>query len=101
MYAIRSYYEGMHGFVGNRDLTFEDIDKELSNPTDMRIFVIAAALEKGYSVDKIHELTRIDCWFLYKLEEILKQQKELEQFQSLEEMPDEKLRRAKEMGFSA
>ncbi len=98
--GLRMIGQGMHGFVGNRDLTFEDIDKELSNPTDMRIFVIAAALEKGYSVDKIHELTRIDCWFLYKLEEILKQQKELEQFQSLEEMPDEKLRRAKEMGFS-
>ncbi len=63
----------MHGFVGNRDLEFEtiDIDKELANPTDMRIFVIAMALEKGYSIDKIYELTKIDRWFLYKLKNIL------------------------------
>ena len=64
----------MHGFVGNRDLNFDDIDKELQNPTDMRIFVIAAAMEKGYSVDKIHDLTKIDKWFLYKLQNILDHQ---------------------------
>ncbi len=64
--------QGMHGFVGNRNLGFEDIEKELSEPTDMRIFVIAEALEKGITVERIHELTKIDKWFLYKLRNIYK-----------------------------
>ena len=59
--------QGMHGFVGNQDLEFENIEKELSEPTDMRIFVIADAFSKGYSVEKIHALTKIDHWFLHKL----------------------------------
>jgi carbamoyl-phosphate synthase large subunit len=62
--------QGMHGFVGNRNLSFDDVTKELSEPTDMRIFSIAEALEKGFSIDKIHELTNIDKWFLYKLRNI-------------------------------
>ena len=70
--------QGMHGFVGNRDLEFEDIEKELSEPTDMRIFVIADAFEKGCSIEKIHELTRIDPWFLYKLKNIFDLKNELE-----------------------
>ena len=61
--------QGMHGFTGNRNLGFEDIEKELSEPTDMRIFSIAEALEKGMSVDRIYELTKIDKWFLYQTEE--------------------------------
>jgi carbamoyl-phosphate synthase large subunit len=98
--GLRMIGQGMHGFVGNRDLHFEDIEKELANPTDMRIFVIADALEKGYTVDKIHSLTKIDHWFLYKLKDILEQQKNLETYSSLEALPDEVLRRSKEMGFS-
>ena len=55
--------QSMHGFVGNRDLRIENIEMELSNPTDMRIFVIASAFEKGFTVDQIHDLTKIDRWF--------------------------------------
>lgn len=62
--------QGMHGFVCNSDITFENLDDELANPTDMRMFAIAAAFEKGYSVQKLHELTKIDPWFLSKLENI-------------------------------
>jgi carbamoyl-phosphate synthase large subunit len=98
--GLRMIGQGMHGFVGNRDLEFEDIEKELVNPTDMRIFVIAAALEKGYPVKRIHELTKIDPWFLNKLLGILKQKEYLEKHNKLEEISDEDFHRAKEMGFS-
>jgi carbamoyl-phosphate synthase large subunit len=98
--GLRMIGQGMHGFTGNRDLEFEDLDKELANPTDMRIFVIAAALEKGYSIDKIYDLTKIDKWFLYKLNNILNHQHTLEQYNNIENLPDDELRRAKEMGFS-
>jgi len=90
----------MHGFVGNRDLEFDDIEKELSEPTDMRIFVIAEALAKGWSIDKIHKATRIDPWFLNKLRHIYELNAELEKFNALEEMPAGLLRSAKNMGFS-
>ena len=69
--GLRMIGQGMHGFVGNRNLSFDDIEKELAEPTDMRIFVIADALEKDYSIDQIHKLTRIDKWFLYKLRNII------------------------------
>jgi carbamoyl-phosphate synthase large subunit len=98
--GLRMIGQGMHGFVGNHDLNFEDIEKELANPTDMRIFVIADALEKGYTVDQIHNLTKIDRWFLFKLKDILDHQKKLEEYNSLEELPEKDLRKAKEMGFS-
>jgi carbamoyl-phosphate synthase large subunit len=98
--GLRMIGQGMHGFVGNRDLNFTDIEKELANPTDMRIFVIADALEKGFTVDRIHELTKIDHWFLHKLKTILDHQRVLEGYNSLEELPLEDLRKAKEMGFS-
>lgn len=98
--GLRMIGQGMHGFVGNHDLDFDDIDKELSEPTDMRIFVIAAALEKGYSVDRIYELTKIDKWFLSKLKNILLHQKKLESFNTLDKLPDEDLIKAKKMGFS-
>jgi carbamoyl-phosphate synthase large subunit len=98
--GLRMIGQGMHGFVGNRDLTFEDIDKELQEPTDMRIFVIEAALEKGYTIDRIHDLTKIDKWFLYKLKNIFDLQAELEQFNALEKLPDDLLIDAKKAGFS-
>ena len=66
--GLRMIGQGMHGFVGNRNLTFEDIEKELNEPTDMRIFSIAEAFEKGFGVERIYELTKIDKWFLYKLQ---------------------------------
>lgn len=98
--GLRMIGQGMHGFVGNRDIEFDDLDKELSNPTDMRIFVIAAALEKGYSVERIHELTKIDPWFLSKLRNIRDLEKTLDTYSRIDDLPDEVLLRAKEMGFS-
>jgi carbamoyl-phosphate synthase large subunit len=98
--GLRMIGQGMHGFVGNRDLEFDDIDKELAEPTDMRIFVIEKAFDKGYSVDKIYDLTKIDKWFLYKLKNIFDLKNELEQFDKLEILPDELLLEAKKQGFS-
>ena len=98
--GLRMIGQGMHGFVGNRNLSFDDIEKELAEPTDMRIFVIADALEKDYSIYQIHKLTRIDKWFLYKLKNIIDLKNEISQYKSLEEVPDEKLLEAKIQGFS-
>lgn len=98
--GLRMIGQGMHGFVGNRDLEFDDIEKELSEPTDMRIFVISEALAKGWSIDKIHNITRIDPWFLNKLKHIYDLNLELEKFDTLAALPVELLRTAKKMGFS-
>ena len=69
--GLRMIGQGMHGFVGNKDLEFDDLDKELSHPTDLRIFAVAKALEKGYTVERIEQLTKIDVWFLNKLKNIV------------------------------
>ncbi len=98
--GLRMIGQGMHGFVGNRDLEFENIEKELSEPTDMRIFVIADAFSKGYSVEKIHALTRIDPWFLHKLQGIFNLKNDLEQYNTLDEIPFRLFQRAKVAGFS-
>jgi carbamoyl-phosphate synthase large subunit len=98
--GLRMIGQGMHGFVGNRDLEFENIEKELSEPTDMRIFVIADAFLKGYSVEKIHALTRIDPWFLHKLEGIFNLKNDLEQYNTLDEIPFRLFQSAKMAGFS-
>ena len=98
--GLRMIGLGMHGFVSNRNLSFNDIEKELSEPTDMRIFSIAEALEKGFDVDRIWELTRIDRWFLYKLQNINNIKKQLERYDSLENLPDRELLNAKINGFS-
>lgn len=98
--GLRMIGQGMHGFVGNRDLEFDNIDRELSEPTDMRIFVIASAFEKGYSIDRIHDLTKIDKWFLIKLQRIYHLKQELEKYSSLEELPNDLLLDAKKAGFS-
>jgi carbamoyl-phosphate synthase large subunit len=98
--GLRMIGQGMHGFVGNRDLEFENIEKELSEPTDMRIFVIADAFSKGYSVQKIHALTRIDPWFLHKLKGIFNLKNDLEQYNTLGEIPFRLLQTAKIAGFS-
>ncbi|MCE1198806.1 MAG: carbamoyl-phosphate synthase (glutamine-hydrolyzing) large subunit [Marinilabiliales bacterium] len=92
---------GMHGFVGNRgDMEIEDIDLELNNPTDRRIFAIAEAFHKGYSVDKIWEITRIDKWFLQRLENIYHLRNQLHDYSQLEKLPADLLLEAKKLGFS-
>jgi carbamoyl-phosphate synthase large subunit len=98
--GLRMIGQGMHGFVGNKDIEDIIIEKELSVPTDMRIFVIAMALFKGYSIDRIFELTRIDRWFLEKLKNIYDVRNELSEFNTLEELPDDLLLTAKKFWFS-
>jgi len=98
--GIRMIGQGMHGFVGNHNLDFEDIDKELTQPTDMRILVIEKAFEKGYTIDKIHDLTKIDKWFLVKLRNIFDLKEKLDQVPSLDKLDNEMLLKAKQQGYS-
>lgn len=98
--GLRMIGQGMHGFVENRELDVSDIDKALREPTDSRIFVIAQAMKNGYDVDTIHRLTKIDRWFLFKLRNIIDTSAELEAYNSLEAVPVELLRMAKQQGFS-
>ena len=98
--GLRMIGQGMHGFVGNRDLEFGDLDKELSHPTDLRIFAIAAALEKGYTVERIEELTKIDIWFLNKLKNIVDYTKVIAKYSKIEDIPADVMREAKRLGFS-
>ncbi|MDR2680537.1 MAG: carbamoyl-phosphate synthase (glutamine-hydrolyzing) large subunit [Tannerella sp.] len=112
--GLRMIGQGMHGFVENKEIVIPDVDKALHEPTDRRIFIISKAFRAGYTVDQIHELTKIDKWFLYKLQNIIHTAKELETLSSLDaaDMPagtaaDDKsaalyelLRRAKIQGFS-
>jgi carbamoyl-phosphate synthase large subunit len=99
--GIRMVGIGMHGFVGNREeITIEAIEEELGNPTDRRIFAIAEAFHKGYSVEDIYERTKIDRWFLQKLEGLYKMRCDIREFNNLEEIPDETLLNAKKFGFS-
>ncbi len=98
--GLRMIGQGMHGFVGNKDLTFDNIEDALSKPTDLRIFAIADAFEKGYTVNQIEALTKIDTWFLEKLENIYKYTKVLEQYNKIADLPKEVLVEAKRLGFS-
>ncbi len=98
--GLRMIGQGMHGFVANKELEVPDIDEALSHPTDKRIFIIANALHKGYTVDRIHELTKIDKWFLYKLQGILNVEKELGKADGLAQVSDALLLEAKQKGFS-
>ena len=98
--GLRMIGQGMHGFVGNKDLKVDDIEKELTNPTDMRIFAISKAFDQEYTVDKIYELTKIDKWFLYKLKNVHDMKGELGKYCNIESVPDELLIDAKKQGFS-
>ena len=111
--GLRMIGQGMHGFVENKELVISDIDKALREPTDKRIFVISKAFRAGYTVDQVHELTKIDKWFLEKLMNIMKTSKELHSFQlstsnaelstvnhQLSTIPVGLLRKAKVQGFS-
>jgi carbamoyl-phosphate synthase large subunit len=98
--GLRMIGQGMHGFVENKELVIEDVDKALREPTDKRIFVISKAMRAGYTVDQIHELTKIDKWFLQKLQNIMNTSKEMQAYKQIADMPDELLRKAKVQGFS-
>ena len=98
--GLRMIGQGMHGFVGNDHTRFENLDEELANPTDLRIFAIAQALEEGYSIEKIESLTKIDPWFLTRLKHIVDLKNELLAYNSLDEISDEKMREVKACGFS-
>ncbi|MDD3807078.1 MAG: carbamoyl-phosphate synthase large subunit, partial [Candidatus Marinimicrobia bacterium] len=97
--GLRMIGQGMHGFVGNRNIEVKNVDKALTEPTDMRIFVIAHALMHGYSVEKIHVLTQIDPWFLQKLKNIVDLNDQLSRYASLSGLPNDLLRRSKQLGF--
>ena len=98
--GLRMIGQGMHGFVGNEHTKFDNLDEELANPTDLRIFSIASALEEGYSIERIYELTKIDPWFLEKLKNIVDYKNVLATYNTIEELPEDVLRQAKVLGFS-
>ena len=98
--GLRMIGQGMHGFVGNDHTKFENLDEELSNPTDLRIFAIAQALEEGYTIERIEKLTKIDPWFIERMKNIVDYKHKLSEYNTLEEIPAEVLREAKVLGFS-
>ena len=98
--GLRMIGQGMHGFVGNDHTKFDNLDEELSNPTDLRIFAIAQALEEGYTIERIEELTKIDSWFIERMKNIVDYKHKLSEYNTLEEIPAEVLREAKVLGFS-
>ena len=102
--GLRMIGQGMHGFVENKELVIPDIDKALREPTDKRIFVISKAFRAGYTIDQVHELTKIDKWFLQKLMNIMKTSEELHGWgnnhKQIADLPNELLRKAKVQGFS-
>ena len=98
--GLRMIGQGMHGFVGNEHTKFENLDEELANPTDLRVFSIASALEEGYSIERIYELTKIDPWFLGKLKNIVDYKNVLATYNKIEDLPEDVLRQAKILGFS-
>ena len=98
--GLRMIGQGMHGFVENKELVIPDIDKALNEPTDRRIFVISKAFRAGYTIDQIHDLTKIDKWFLQKLYNIIQTAGALESFSRIIDIPDNLFRLAKKQGFS-
>ena len=98
--GLRMIGQGAHGFVANKEIVIPDIDKALREPTDNRIFVISKAFHKGYTIDKVHELTKIDKWFLCKLYNIIDTENELSKLSDKKELSKELLRLAKQQGFS-
>ncbi len=98
--GLRMIGQGMHGFVGNDHTKFTNLDDELANPTDLRIFAIAQALEEEYTIERIYELTKIDPWFIGKLKNIVDFKTKLLSYNSLEEITPEVMREAKILGFS-
>lgn len=98
--GLRMIGQGMHGFVENKELEISDIDEALRDPTDNRVFVISKAMHRGYTIDQIHELTKIDKWFLYKLKHIIDIDEALKRCKSVNVLDKELLRTAKVYGFT-
>ncbi len=98
--GLRMIGQGMHGFVENKELEISDIDEALRDPTDNRVFVISKAMHRGYTIDQIHELTKIDKWFLYKLKHIIDIDETLKRCKSVNVLDKELLRTAKVYGFT-
>ena len=98
--GLRMIGHGMHGFVDNKELKIEDVEAALKEPTDKRIFVIEKAFNAGYTIDQIHDLTKIDCWFLQKLYKIHQTDKELQACTSINVLGNDLLRKAKVQGFT-
>ena len=102
--GLRMIGQGMHGFVENKELVISDIDKALHEPTDKRIFVISKAFRAGYTIDQVHDLTKIDKWFLQKLMNIMNTSEELHQWgnnhKQIADLPADLLKQAKRQGFS-
>ncbi len=98
--GLRMIGQGMHGFVGNTDIRFDDVEHALSHPTDMRIFAIAQALEEGYSIERITELTKIDKWFVERLDNIVRYAKRLSEVGKIEDIDHDTMQEAKRLGFS-
>lgn len=98
--GLRMIGQGAHGFTANREIKVDDIDKALKEPTDNRIFVISKAFKAGYTVDQIHDLTKIDKWFLHKLYGLILTDKAISECNTIEELPYELLKKAKREGFS-
>jgi carbamoyl-phosphate synthase large subunit len=96
--GLRMIGQGMHGFVENKEIVITDIEKALNEPTDLRVFIISKALRANYTVDQIHNLTKIDKWFLYKLQNIVNTAEELESLEELDK--PEIVKKAKIQGFS-
>ena len=98
--GLRMIGQGLHGFIGNKELQIKDIAHGLQSPTDKRILIIEKALEEGYSIDRIHDLTKIDKWFLYKLDKIRHTYKEIQSVKNLQSLSHDLLLKAKQEGFT-
>ncbi len=98
--GLRMIGQGMHGFTENKQLHVDDLDHALAAPTDKRIFFLSQALHAGYSIDRLHELTKIDRWFLEKLQNIVKTDNELKAAGTLQNINEDLMRKAKIQGFS-
>lgn len=98
--GLRMIGQGMHGFVENKELEIPDIDAALREPTDKRVFIISKAMHKGYTIDQIHELTKIDKWFLQKLKHIIDIDERMKMLKSVNNLDKELLREAKVYGFT-
>ena len=98
--GLRMIGQGMHGFVCNDHVKFDNLDEELANPTDLRIFALAQALEEGYTVERIEELTKIDPWFIERMKNIVDYEHKLQSYNAIEDVPADVMRQAKVLGFS-